>query len=140
VARTGPAHAAPPAPRPRPRPGRTAGRVLAGAVALAWIACPAVEPLPADDVAYPLWQVALDLTALATVVAAVALLWRLSRHAPRATIAAGVLMAWETITCPLAGHTPVGWWTWLQAALSLAVLLTGTLLVSRWPRMTAAGR
>lgn len=49
-------------------------------------------------------------------------------------------MASETITCPLAGHTPVGWWTWLQAALSLAVLLTGTLLVSRWPRMTAAGR
>jgi hypothetical protein len=106
-------------------------------VALAWIACPAVEPLPADDVAYPLWQVTLDLTALATVVAAVALLWRVSRHAPRATIAAGVLMAVETITCPLAGHTPVGWWTWVQAGLSLAVLLTGVLLVSRWPRLTA---
>lgn len=32
-----------------------------------------------------------------------------------------------------------GWWTWVHAGLSL-VLLTGTLLVGRWPRMTATGR
>ncbi|MBN1092453.1 hypothetical protein JKP75_07655 [Blastococcus sp. TML/M2B] len=107
---------------------------------MAWVLCPAVEPLPAGDLAYPAWQAVIDLSALGTIVLAVTLLWRSSRHAPVAGIAAGVLMAVETITCPWAGHTPVGWWTWVQAGLSLAVLLTAAALVSRWPRMTAPGR
>lgn len=107
---------------------------------MAWILCPAVEPMPADDVAYPVWQLLVDLAAVGTIVAAVTLLWRGSRHAPMLGIAAGVLMAVETIICPLAGHTPPGWWTWVQASLSLAVLFTSAALVSRWPRMTAAGR
>ncbi len=120
-------------------PGRRSriGRPLAAVFAVAWLLCPTVEPLPAHDVPYPLWQLPIDLGAVASIVLAVVALWRGSRHAPRLGIAAGVFMAVETITCPWAGHTPVGWWTWVQAGLSLLVLFTSTALVSRWPRLTA---
>ena len=116
------------------------GRPLAIAFAVAWVLCPAVEPLPEHEMAYPLWQLPLDLGTVGSIVLAVVALWRGSRHAPRLGIAAGVFMAVMTMVCPLAGHGPVGWWTWVQAAMSLFVLLTSTALVSRWPRMTAAGR
>ena len=120
-----------PKPPPQPREdglGRDAGRLLAGAFAVAWILCPAVEPMPAHDMDYPLWQLPIDLAALATIVVAVVALWRGSRNSAWLGMAAGVLMAVETVTCTLAGHTPVGWWTWVQAGLSLAVMATSAVL------------
>ncbi len=139
-------HRPPATPRNRlsPPSGRSGvpvtGRPFAIAFAVAWVLCPMVEPMPADDMAYPLWQLPLDLGTVASIVLAVVALWRGSRHAPTLGIAAGVFMALMTITCPLAGHGPVGWWTWVQAAMSLFVLFTSMALVSRWPRMTAARR
>jgi hypothetical protein len=117
-------------PQRRARPG--AQQLLGIAFALAWLAAPAVEPMPTDpETEYPLWQLPIDVAAVVTIVAAVAALWRGSRHAARLGIAAGVLMAVETIVCPLAGHTPVGWWTWAQTGLSLFVLLSSAALASR---------
>lgn len=113
--------------------GPVHGRPLAIAFAVAWLVCPVVEPMPADDMAYPLWQLPLDLGTVGSIVLAVGALWRGSRHAPRLGIAAGVFMAVMTMVCPLAGHGPVGWWTWVQAAMSLFVLLGSAALVSRWP-------
>jgi hypothetical protein len=121
-------------------PGPVYGRPLAIAFAVAWLLCPAVEPLPEHEMAYPLWQLPLDLGTVGSIVLAVTALWRGSRHAPRLGIAAGVFMAVMTMVCPLAGHGPVGWWTWVQAAMSLFVLLTSATLVSRWPGATTSGR
>ncbi|MGY1813239.1 hypothetical protein, partial [Blastococcus sp. SYSU D00820] len=126
----------PAAPTPGPvaaaRPGhglsRNAGRLWAAAFALAWLVCPAVEPMPHHDAVYPLWQLPVDVAAVGTIVGAVAALWRGSRHSAPLAVAAGCLMAVETILCPLAGHTPVGWWTWVQTAMSLAVMAAGTAL------------
>jgi hypothetical protein len=113
-------------------PGLTARHLLAVAFAVAWLACPLIEPMPAgDESAYPLWQLPIDLAAVGTIVAAVGALWRGSRLAPRLGIAAGVMMAVETIVCPYAGHTPIGWWTWVQAGLSLFVLFTSAALRAR---------
>jgi hypothetical protein len=99
---------------------------------VSWILCPAVEPIPDGSFAhYPLWQLPIDLAALATIVAAVTALWRGSRHSARLGTAAGVLMAVETIVCPLAGHSPLGWWTWAQTGLSLFVLCTSVALIGR---------
>ncbi len=112
--------------------GGTARHLLATAFAVAWLACPLIEPVPTGhEAAYPLWQLPIDLAAVGTIVVAVGALWRGSRHAPRLGIAAGVLMAVETIVCPYAGHTPFGWWTWVQAGLSLYVLLTSAALQAR---------
>ena len=130
----GPRHAAPwspPARRAAPRQDgldRDTGRLLAIGFAVAWILCPAVEPMPTHDVDYPLWQLPIELAALGTIVVAVAALWRGSRNAARHGMAAGVLMAVMTMVCPFAGHTPVGWWTWVQAGLSLAVMATSVVL------------
>lgn len=142
-----PSHRAPVAPGSWTGPARAGtgrapapGRPLAIAFAVAWLVCPVVEPLPAEDMAYPLWQAPIDLGTVASIVLAVVALWRGSRHAPRLGVAAGVFMAVMTMICPLAGHGPVGWWTWVQAGMSLFVLFTSAALVSRWPRMTAAGR
>jgi hypothetical protein len=147
VARGPRSHRAPVAPRTplswRPRrdgPGPVYGRPLAIAFAAAWLLCPVVEPLPEHEMAYPLWQLPLDLGTVGSIVLAVVALWRGSRHAPRLGIAAGVFMAVMTMICPLAGHGPVGWWTWVQASMSLFVLLTSAALVSRWPVATTPGR
>ena len=107
---------------------RTEGRVLAGALALAWLLCPVIEPMPSHDVDYPLWQLPIELAAVGSIVAAVVALWRGSRHSARLTLAAGALMAVMTMICPLAGHTPVGWWTWVQTGLSLGVIAVGVAL------------
>lgn len=117
--------------------GRDGRQLLAVAFAAAWIACPAIEPLPADDVHYPLWQLPIDIAAIGTIVVAVRALWRGSRRAAQLGVAAGVMMAVETIVCPFAGHTPVGWWTWVQAGLSLFVLFTSAALMARPPRLPA---
>ena len=124
----------------RSSPGPVHGRPLAVAFAVAWLLCPVVEPLPEHEMAYPLWQLPLDLGTIGSIGLAVVALWRGSRHAPRLGIAAGVFMAVMTMVCPLAGHNPVGWWTWVQAAMSLFVLLTSAALVSRWPVATSPGR
>ncbi len=107
---------------------RDTGRSLAVALAFAWLLCPAVEPLPDHEMPYALWQLPIDLAAVASLVAAVVALWRGSRSAARLVLVAGVLMAVETIVCPLAGHTTVGWWTWVQTSLSLVVMATGVVL------------
>ncbi|CAA9247922.1 MAG: hypothetical protein AVDCRST_MAG52-1938, partial [uncultured Blastococcus sp.] len=127
-------HAAPWSPPARPakprRDGldRDTGRLLAIGFAVAWILCPAVEPVPTHDVDYPLWQLPFELATLGTIVAAVVALWRGSRNSARLGLAAGLAMAVMTMICPLAGHTPVGWWTWLQTGLSLAVMATSAVL------------
>jgi len=126
-------HPAPVAPWNLPAPrqdglGRDTGRLLAVAFGLAWLLCPLVEPLPEHDMAYPLWQLPIDLAALATIVVAVSALWRGNRNSARLGMVAGVLMAVETVTCTIAGHTPVGWWTWVQTGLSLAVMATSAVL------------
>jgi hypothetical protein len=113
--------------------GRDQGRLLAGAFAVAWILCPAVEPMPAHDVEYPLWQLPIELATLATIVAAVIALWRGHRNSAHVGMAAGVFMAIMTMVCPLAGHTPVGWWTWLQTGLSLFVMATSAVLLRLRP-------
>ncbi|WP_166534398.1 7TM diverse intracellular signaling domain-containing protein [Blastococcus xanthinilyticus] len=118
---------------PDGRPGRALEQVLAGAFALAWLTCPLVEPMPAHDMAYPLWQLPFDIAAVVTIVLAVAALWRGSRYAARFGIAAAGCMAVMTILCPLAGHTPVGWWTWVQTGMSLFVLGASTVLATRRP-------
>jgi hypothetical protein len=112
--------------------GLTARHVLAVSFAVAWLACPLIEPMPTGHVpAYPLWQLPIDVAAIGTIILAVGALWRGSPRAPRLGIAAGVMMAVETIVCPYAGHTPIGWWTWVQAGLSLFVLFTSAALQAR---------
>jgi hypothetical protein len=109
----------------------TTGHALAVAFAIAWILCPAVEPMPTMDMPYPLWQLPFDLGTLVSIVVAVVALWRGVRNSARLGAVAGIFMALETIICPLAGHTPVGWWTWVQAVLSLSVMGTGAALMAR---------
>jgi hypothetical protein len=111
--------------------GQRTGRLLAGAFAVAWILCPAVEPMPTHDMPWPLWQVPIDLATFASIVAAVIVLWRGGRNGARLGAFAGVMMAVETAICPIAGHTPVGWWTWAQTGLSLFVLVTSAVLMAR---------
>jgi hypothetical protein len=90
-----------------------------------------VEPMPDDDVHFPLWQLPIEIGTVGSMVAAVIALWRGSRHAPRLALVAGAFMAVMTMVCPLAGHTPVGWWTWVQAGMSLAVMATSVALHGR---------
>lgn len=120
--------------------GRDTGRLLAGAFALAWILCPTVEPLPAHDVPYPLWQLPIDVATVVTIVAAVAALWRGSRNSAYFGMAAGVCMAVMTMLCPFAGHTPVGWWTWVQTGLSLFVMATSAVLLRLRPSPAPVSR
>jgi hypothetical protein len=108
-----------------------AGRLIAGSFAVAWILCPLVEPLPTDDLPYPLWQLPIDLATLGSMVAAVVVLWRGGRLGALLGAVAGVFMLLETAMCPIAGHTTVGWWTWAQTGLSLFVLGTGVVLLAR---------
>ncbi len=124
-----------PLPVPASRPagcghgmGRDTGRSLAVVLAFTWLLCPAVEPLPDHEMPYALWQLPIDLAAVASLVAAVVALWRGTRSAARLVLVAGVLMAVETVVCPLAAHTTVGWWTWVQTVLSLAVMAAGVVL------------
>ena len=135
-----PVHVAPwnlPRP-PRPRPDgldRDTGRLIAISFGIAFVVAPLLEPMssgPLPD--YPLWQLPIDLAALAAVVAAVAVLWRGGRNGARLGAATGVLMAVLTIICPLAGHSPVGWWTWAQVGLSLYVMGTSAMLMARSSR------
>ena len=126
---------------PSPRPDGLSpdtGRLLAAAFGFAWFLCPAIEPMPSGDVHYPLWQLPIDLAALASIIAAVVVLWRGGRNGPRLGVAAGVLMAVETVVCVLAGHTAVGWWTWVQTGLSLFVLGTSAALMAGMGRRAAA--
>ena len=126
---------------PGPRPdglSRNAGRRAAVAFAIAFVLCPAIEPMPSGPMPdYPLWQLPIDLAAITSIVAAVAVLWRGGRNGPRLGAAAGVLMAVETAICPIAGHTTVGWWTWTQTALSLFVLGTSAVLMKVSARQSA---
>lgn len=107
------------------------GQLLAAGFAVAWILCPVVEPMPTHEMPWPLWQVPIDLAAFASIVAAVIVLWRGGRNGARLGAVAGILMAVETAMCPFAGHTPVGWWTWVQTGLSLLVLGTSAALMAR---------
>ncbi|RBY95654.1 hypothetical protein DQ237_14170 [Blastococcus sp. TF02-8] len=125
-----PAHWTPPPVRPT---GTVTEKVLAVLFGLAWLTCPVIEPMPADDMAYPLWQAPIDIAAVVSIVAAGVALWRGNRHAAWLSVTAGVLMAVETVVCVLAGHTPVGWWTWVQSGLSLFVLAGGVGLHARPP-------
>jgi hypothetical protein len=112
------------------------GQLVAGAFALAWILCPTVEPLPdGPSPDYPIVLVPVDIAALVSIVAAVVVLWRGGRNGARLGVIAGVLMAVETVLCPVTGHHVMGWWTWAQAALSLFVLGTSAALM---PRGTAS--
>jgi len=108
-----------------------AGRWTAGSFALAWILCPLVEPLPTNDLPYPLWQLPIDLATVISIITAVVVLWRGGRLGPLLGAVAGAFMLLETAMCPIAGHTPVGWWTWAQTGLSLVVLGTSAVLLSR---------
>lgn len=125
----------PPASSPAPsrRRGSDVDRALALGVAAAWIGCLLVEPIPEGDVHIPLWQFPIEFAALGSIVAAVVALWRGSRYAPRLGVIAGALMAVVTMACLFAGHSSVGWWTWVQAGLSLAVMATGAALHRRVP-------
>ena len=58
-------------------------------------------------------------------------LWRGSRRAGALGVGAGVLMAVETVICPGIGHHLMGPFLWVQAGLSLFVLLTSAALVVR---------
>jgi hypothetical protein len=119
---------------------RDAGRSLAAAFGVAFVLAPAVEPMPAEPMPdFPLWQLPIELAALAAIVAAVVVLWRGGRNGARLGVAAGVLMAVLTIVCPLAGHSTVGWWTWVQTGLSLFVLGTSAALMARAGRRAAEG-
>jgi hypothetical protein len=109
----------------------TTGQLLAVAFGIAWVLCPLVEPLPTMDMPYPLWQLPFDVGTLVSIVVAVVALWRGARSSARLGAVAGIFMALETTICPLAGHTPVGWWTWTQAALSLFVMGTSAALMAR---------
>jgi hypothetical protein len=102
------------------------------------VLCPAVEPMPTHDMPYPLWQLPFDLGTLVSIVVAVVAMWRGVRNSARLGAIAGIFMALETIICPLAGHTPVGWWTWTQAALSLFVMGTSAVLLARTGRRSVA--
>ena len=114
------------------RLGRALRQLLAVAFAAAWITCPIIEPYPdGPEPEYQLWLLPIDLAALATIVAAVVAVWRGSRHAGRLSVAAGVLMAVETVICPGIGHHLMGSFLWVQAGLSLFVLLTSAALVVR---------
>ena len=130
------AYRRPPA-RRRDGLSRDAGRLLAASFGIAWILCPSVEPMPSGSMHYPLWQLPIDLAAVVSIVAAVVVLWRGGRHGARLVAVAGALMAVETMICPLAGHTPVGWWTWVQTGLSLYVLGAGAVLMARAGRPAA---
>jgi hypothetical protein len=108
------------------------GRLIAGAFAVAWILCPTVEPLPSGPLPdYPLWQLPIDLATVGSIVAAVIVLWRGGRLGALLGAVAGAFMLLETAMCPIAGHTPVGWWTWTQTVLSLLVLGTSAALLAR---------
>lgn len=112
--------------------------MVAAAFAVAWILCPIVEPMPTGhEPAYPLWQLPIDLATLASIVAAVVVLWRGGRSGARLGAVAGVMMAVQTILCPIAGHTPVGWWTWAQTGLSLFVIGASAALMAGVGRRTA---
>jgi hypothetical protein len=113
------------------------GRLIAGAFAVAWILCPTIEPMPSGPMPdYPLWQLPIDLATLGSIIAAVVVLWRGGRHGSLLGFAAGAFMLLETIMCPIAGHTDVGWWTWTQTGLSLLVLGISAALLAR-PSETA---
>ena len=124
-----------------PRPDgldRDTGRLIAASFGIAFVLAPAVEPMPAEPMPdFPLWQLPIELAALAAIVAAVVVLWRGGRNGARLGAAAGVLMAALTIICPLAGHSTVGWWTWVQTGLSLVVLGTSAALMARMSRQAA---
>jgi hypothetical protein len=105
--------------------------VIGTVYALAWIACPAIEPVPnGPEPSYELWQVPIDLLAIGSIVAACVALWVGSRWGARLGVVAGLGMIAETVTCPGSGHHLVGWYTWVQAALSLAVLASSVALLA----------
>ena len=135
AARPAPEPASPAVARPRrPRPGlgRVGRQLLAIAFAAAWITCPTIEPMPdGPEPDYQLWLLPIDIAALVSIVAAVIAVWRGSRRAGAIGVAAGVLMAVETVICPGIGHHLMGPFLWVQAALSLFVLLTSAALVVR---------
>lgn len=121
-----------PPPRPLPGLGQVGRRLLAIAFAAAWITCPIIEPVPdGPEPDYPLWLLPIDIAALVSIVAAVSAVWRGSRRAGTLGVTAGVLMAVETILCPGTGHHLMGSFLWVQAGLSLFVLLAGAALVVR---------
>jgi hypothetical protein len=107
------------------------GQLVAAAFAIAFVLCPAVEPLPdGPSPDYPIVLVPIDSAAIVSIVAAVVVLWRGGRNGARLGVAAGVLMSVETVLCPVTGHHVMGWWTWAQAALSLFVLGTSAALMT----------
>jgi hypothetical protein len=117
--------------------------MIALAFAAAWVACVLVEPMPdGPHPDPPLWSLPLDLASLATLVAAVVSLWRGGRRGASWGIAAGTLMAVETVLCPVTGHHMVGPFIYVQAVLSVAVLLTSAALPAiarRWAAVSAQG-
>ena len=125
-----PAPSVAPPPHRAPGLGRVGRQLLAIAFAAAWITCPVIEPVPdGPEPDYPLWLLPVDLAALVSIVAAVVALWRGSPRAGAIGVATGVLMAVETVICPGIGHHLMGPFLWVQAGLSLFVLLSSTALV-----------
>ncbi len=110
---------------------RTTRRLLAVAFAVAYMVCPSVEPDPnGPDPVMHWWHAAVDCASIAAICVAVVALWRGTRRSPAFGVAAGVGMVVETVLCPSSGHHALGWWTWVQAALSAGVLATSAVLVA----------
>jgi hypothetical protein len=113
----------------RLHPDAPVRRVLAVLFAVACVACPVIEPEPnGPQPDPPLWMLPVDLASLALIVAACVAVWRGSRRARLLGVLAGVGMAVETVLCPGTGHHLIGWYTWVQAGLSLFVLLSSAAL------------
>jgi hypothetical protein len=114
---------------PRRPLAENARQLLAVLFVAAWVTCVLIEPTPdGPDPEYPLWMLPVDLSSLATLVAAAVLLWRAHRYTAPVGVAAGLLMCLETVLCPGIGHHMIGSFLWVQTALSLFVLFTSAAL------------
>lgn len=103
---------------------------LAAAFAVAYLTCPMIEPEPnGPDPVMHWWLAAVDLGSAVAIVIAVVALAVGARAAANLGVLAGIGMCVETVLCPGSGHHLIGWWTGVQAALSLFVLGTSIGLV-----------
>jgi hypothetical protein len=123
-------------PWPRPVLSARAVRLLAIVPVLAYVTCVAIQPLPpGPPPVLPWWYAAVDVASLTALALACLGMGGARRWAAVAVIADGVGMIAETVTCPASGHHQVlGWWWYVQLALSVAVLLGGLALRRYSPR------
>jgi hypothetical protein len=116
-------------PEPRRDAHRLAHQAVATLFAVAFVSCVMVEPLPnGPHPEPPMWTLPIEIAAFAAVVIACVALWRRSSRARVLGLVAGAGMAVGTVVCPGTGHHVVGWYTWVQAGLTLFVLLTSAAL------------